>query len=79
MYIGGSTFLQILKFYLAALRFYQNLLENDLKAIENDTSISIVLDKELLKTLPLTREIARIKMIADYYEKKIGSVLTNSW
>jgi hypothetical protein len=60
------------EFHLAAVKFYEQILKDDLNALKADPDINQILDDEVLKSLPLHKEIQRVSRIREWMEGKLS-------
>ncbi|MEW6658810.1 MAG: hypothetical protein AB1424_09125 [Thermodesulfobacteriota bacterium] len=69
----------IFHFYLNAVRFYQSLLENDLKAINEDEDLKSILDKGDLESFPINEELNRTRRVIEWFVEHIKKGGENAW
>ena len=55
----------IFHFCLAAVRFYQSLLEQDLKAINEDEDLKAILGEVDLESFPINEELNRTRRVIE--------------
>lgn len=61
-----------LEFYLAAVRFYESLLEDDLKAVREDEDLRAILGDEALDSYPIANELRLVQRVRERLEGTIG-------
>ena len=68
-----SFYRDTFEFYLSSIQFYISLLERDIKSIESDPDLKLILDEETLSSFKIEHELARMKRtekwMADEFEK----------
>ena len=79
MYSYVMFYADTFRFHLASVKFYEQLLTDDLNALKSDTYIRQVLDDEVLKNLPLHKEIRRVTRIREWMEEKIAKTGSKAW
>lgn len=60
------------QFYLAAVRFYETLLEADVKAMEEDEDLRVILGSEALDSYPIAKELQRVRRVHQWFDKEIA-------
>lgn len=67
------------RFYLKSVKFYEQLLNNDMEALKADPDIGFILDEETMKTLPLDMEKQRVNRVRGTMERQIEQEGQNAW
>ena len=67
------------EFYLAAVRFYESLLETDLKAVQEDEDLRTILSDQALESYPIDKELKRVKRVREWFEKHIERGGKDAW
>jgi hypothetical protein len=67
------------EFYLAAVRFYESLLEADLKAVREDEDLRAILGDQALDSYPIAKELKRVKRVRQWFEKHIEKGGKDAW
>lgn len=60
------------EFYLACVRFYQSILETDIKSVHEDEDLRAILGERALDSYPITRELRRVQRARQWIEKTIA-------
>jgi hypothetical protein len=63
-----SFYPDTIKFYLEGVRFYERLLKSDVEALTKDPDINTILSKEVLESLPIHKELRRVKIVREWLE-----------
>lgn len=79
MYSMVSFFPDTFRFHLASVKFYERLLKDDFNALMGDVDIREILDDEVLKSLPLSKEIRRVNRTREWMEEKISITGSSAW
>jgi hypothetical protein len=67
------------EFYLAATRFYESLLEGDLKAVHEDQDLRVILGEQALESYPIAKELKRVQRLRQWFEERIEKARNDSW
>jgi len=67
------------EFYLAAVRFYESLLEHDLKAVREDEDLRAILGDQALDSYPIAKELKRIQRVRQWFEERIAKGGKDAW
>jgi hypothetical protein len=59
------------EFYLASVRFYESLLEADVKAVREDEDLRTILGDRALESYPIATELKRVKRVREWFEKNV--------
>jgi len=70
---------EAVNFYISAFKFYQTILEADLKAFSSDPDLNEVLPLEIIKTLPVSLEIERAKRGVSWLTDELEKHSDRSW
>src|SRR5262249_14767192 len=62
----------MLMFFTAAVKFYETLLDNDIRSVQIDPELEAFLDKDALESSPVGRELARTNHVREWLEQKIS-------
>ena len=68
-----------LHFYLEAIKFYEELLKEDVQAIESDKDLAMLLGERERGEFEIQRELARVQRVRTHIEKKIEADGINAW
>lgn len=79
MYSWISFNRDTLKFYLAAVKFYENLLKEDIDAIENDDDLAVLLDDRDKNKLEIYQELKNVTRGKNWLEQKIEEQGVDAW
>lgn len=69
----------IFHFCLNAVRFYQSLLENDLKAINEDEDMKVILNKGDLESFPINKELDQTHRVIEWFVEHIKEHGEDAW
>jgi hypothetical protein len=67
-----SLYGDTLTFFLEGVKFYQRLLEENANALTTDPDIRLILPDEILDSLPLHKELQRVRRVRMWLEQQIG-------
>ena len=59
------------EFYLASVRYYESLLEADVKAVREDEDLRTILGDRALESYPIATELKRVKRVREWFEKNV--------
>lgn len=79
MYTWVMFYADTFMFHLASVKFYEQLLTDDLNALKADVDIRQILDDKMLKSLPIGVEIRRVTRIKEWMEEKISKGGADAW
>jgi hypothetical protein len=65
-----------LKFYLAAVQFYESLLEANVKTLNEDENLKAILGDEEVDSYPIGKELKRVKQLRHWLENRLE---TDAW
>jgi hypothetical protein len=68
-----------LEFYLAAVNFYESLLNDDLRIIETDEDLKTILGKRELESFPINEELNRTHRILEWLKEEINKGGEKAW
>ncbi len=60
------------EFYLAAVRFYESILEADVKAMREDEDLRAILGGQTLDSYPIAKELQRVRRVRQWFDKEIA-------
>lgn len=70
---------ETIKFYLEGVKFYEHLLEDDIKILKEDPNISLIFDDEILESLPLQKELERAKRVRAWLPDHLNRASGGDW
>jgi Protein of unknown function (Hypoth_ymh) len=69
---------ETIKFYLEGVKFYERLLQDDIKILKEDPDIGHIFDDEILESLPLQKELERAGRVRIWLEGHLNRA-TGDW
>jgi Protein of unknown function (Hypoth_ymh) len=59
------------EFYLAAIQFYESLLEGDLKTVREDPDLQAILGQQALESYPIAKELKRVQRLRNWLQEQV--------
>jgi len=69
----------VFHFFFAAVKFYESLLQQDLKAIDEDDDLKTILGKSDLESFPINEELKKTHNVIDWFNNHINERGENAW